>query len=384
MLCFFLIASVDQNLGSSVPQRVSQRILQDQRSVVPYSSFGLVKAYFRNIKLQKKERTDYSYFEIDSNFHTCGSGFLVQQNVVMTAAHVIMPDHFNLEKSWFAKHVDFKNREQLPYKVEFYPFYPYRADNANSDCVMTRNIVPEVMFDQHLTPPAPGDTAENNNHKKDQKFANKYFIVPTEWKTHLHDKTKNPSYDYAVLSFPEKTAIAPPIKILKDFNKTGKPVSVVGFPSYFYSDTGTLEKNEELSMFEVFGQTIPTFSPQIGYDCQAYSGLSGGAIIEKESNRIIGLHTTSIKNGDGTRGNRYGIKFTPTVIAFIQDSLKERKITSNLMFEQEDAPELLPASPVTVVTAIDQPPGPEPFNEDPSPIKKEDTKCKCPGCCIVS
>ena len=180
MFLFFSIFAVDV----PAPCREISRASLDQEL---YRSIGLVQVTFKRIKLKKKEGGSFEAVEVNSI--AVGTGFLVQPGVVVTAAHVVMPEKFSLdnaESSCYREVFEAENYAQFPDKVEFFPFFPY---NANQDQYRIEYIEPAIGY-------SPQSVSENENDvrkidEKQRKLSER-LVVLDKWKEFLQSRNVQP------------------------------------------------------------------------------------------------------------------------------------------------------------------------------------------------
>jgi hypothetical protein len=152
------------------------QVLSHQNSV-PYCSIGLLQVTFSRIKLKEKDSDSFQIVAVKNIYQ--GTAFLIQSGVVITAAHVIMPNRFVLDEKYSSLFETTNYHGQLPEKVEFFPFYPNGCAPA----------VQELQLDQEKLDYSPQSDAGEEFHMRQnenrQKSLKQYFVVSEIWRHHL-------------------------------------------------------------------------------------------------------------------------------------------------------------------------------------------------------
>lgn len=357
MFLFFFVCAVDELLGKKVPIE----LLSEE----PYRSVGLVRVTYHRIKLKSKEKN--SFETVEAEHISEGTGFLIQPNVVVTAAHVVMRENFEfivpkddvvLEELDFIEQIEdaqtstkkfkFKNYVQLPDKVEFFPF---------SQCGQYK-----VEFKRPTANYSPQSYNENIDVEEideKQRKLSAYLVVPDKWKEYLqsrgvqsegegqqnrltHEQDKS---DYAIIMFspgvsdPAIVVSAPPhgsfgLQIRENYKPqkilsekfSGFDVLSVGYPTVVcrgeYSEIIPPERPE---MHAFPGKALFT-DYEIMHDCRISHKCSGGPVLIQEAGKwvAIGLNIRGAPVNNDLM-SRTAVLFSTEVKRFIDSSVKKAK-----------------------------------------------------------
>ncbi len=196
-----------------------------------YQSMGLVESY-------------YDLGESLGGITTAGTGFFIDTDVILTAAHNLTLDPKDSSK------IKIKN----PMRADSVKFF-FKHDNGVCE---------------HIIPVAE-------------------YKIPKEWEIGRDKK-----YDFALM-FLEKSVIEPRISLstVKKEMKVPIPTCVAGYPDEVPTPVGVTVKNSPLCSYAHSGELkeISDCRKIIGYDCFTNAGMSGGPVLVKGWPIAIGVHT---------------------------------------------------------------------------------------------